>query len=63
MSSITRFTLNTNVVLTKDKNVLKGDHLVYNLETGQKRADSVKLAPEQAITGGQRVRALVRTGQ
>ena len=30
--------LNNNVVLTREKNVLKGDKLTYNLTTGKKRS-------------------------
>lgn len=29
--------LNENVILTKGKNVVKGDHLVYNLDTGHSK--------------------------
>lgn len=50
-------TLDGNVVLTRDKNVLKGDHLVYKFDTGQSvltgGAEDTK-----AGTGKQRVRAL-----
>jgi len=47
--------LNNNVVLTKGKNILKGDHLVYNLETGKST-----VTQGTAVQGekNQRVRAL-----
>lgn len=50
-------TLNTNVVLTKGQNTLKGDHLVYNMETGKSVLNSGASGSE---TGGkpQRVKAL-----
>ncbi len=51
--------LNDNVVLTRDKNVLKGDRLVYNFETGKSELNS----PESGVVADpgkpkQRVKAL-----
>lgn len=49
-----RIDLNDNVVLTRQKNVLKGEHLTYDLVTGQS-----KLVSAPGSGGGQgRVRAL-----
>ncbi len=45
--------LNDNVVLTRDKNVLKGDKLVYDFETGKSEMNTV-----QSGTPGKRVKAL-----
>ncbi len=52
--------LNDNVVLTRAKNVLKGDHLVYNLETGKSVVTGGATAAEQTAAPGrkERVRAL-----
>jgi lipopolysaccharide export system protein LptA len=50
--------LNTNVVLTKDKNTLKGDHLVYDFNTGKSTITSAtgQVTPDGKPKG--RVRAL-----
>ena len=51
--------LKDNVVLTRGKNVLKGDHLVYNMETGKSVVTSGQGNAPQAPTGKkERVRAL-----
>ena len=46
--------LNNQVVLTREKNVLKGDHLTYNIATGK----SVITGGKQDENKGRRVRAL-----
>jgi lipopolysaccharide export system protein LptA len=48
--------LNNNVVLTRGKNVLKGDKLVYNFATGVSTVNGGGV--DQATGGKQRVRAL-----
>lgn len=48
-----------NVFLTRDKNVLKGTKLVYNLKTGR----SVLTGGASATTGGGRVRGLFVPGE
>lgn len=51
--------LNDNVVLTRDKNVLKGDRLVYNFETGKSALNSPESsAPADPGKPKQRVKAL-----
>jgi lipopolysaccharide export system protein LptA len=50
-------TLNTGVVLTKDKNTLKGDHLLYHVDTGKSTLTSDS-SPQQTGGKGKRVRAL-----
>ena len=51
--------LKDNVVLTRGKNVLKGDHLVYNMETGKSVVSSGKGVATQTSGGKkERVRAL-----
>lgn len=54
-----RITLNGNVVLTKDKNVLKGDALEYNLVTGHStlKSGGPSVSADGKTTGG-RVRAV-----
>lgn len=51
--------LTGNVLLTRDKNVLKGTHLNYNLETGR----SVLTAGGSTVTGGGRVHGLFVPGE
>lgn len=51
-----QITLNKDVVLTRDKNTLKGDHLVYDLATGKSIVTSDG-APAEGTKSG-RVRAL-----
>ncbi len=51
--------LNTNVVLTKEKNTLKGDHLTYNMATGKTVVTSDNApSAEPGDKSRQRVRAL-----
>lgn len=51
-----KITLNTNVVLTKDKNTLKGDRLVYDFNTGKSTVTSGGAGSDGKSKG--RVRAL-----
>lgn len=50
--------LEKNVVLTREKNVLKGDHLIYNLDTGKSRLTGGAAATVTEKGGKPRVRAL-----
>ena len=52
--------LDNNVVLTKDKNTLKGDHLVYDFSTGKSTltSDGGPVSSSSGGKGKQRVRAL-----
>lgn len=50
--------LNDNVVLTRDKNVLKGSKLVYNFETGKSELNSSNGAVQSDGKTKQRVKAL-----
>lgn len=51
-------TLDNNVVLTRDKNTLKGDHLVYNFASGKSTLSSGVSSVIKDGLGKQRVRAL-----
>lgn len=55
--------LKEKVVLTRGKNVLKGDHLVYNLNTGKSVIDSSGAAVDSVTGKKQRVRALFVPGE
>ncbi len=56
---INKVYLNGNVVLTRDKNVLKGDKLVYDFKTGKSELNAGASATETGTTGKpQRVKAL-----
>ncbi|NBX03617.1 MAG: lipopolysaccharide transport periplasmic protein LptA [Alphaproteobacteria bacterium] len=51
-------TLDNHVVLTRGQNVLKGDHLVYNLDTGKSVITSANGQTQSTDGKKQRVRAL-----
>ena len=50
--------LNDNVVLTKDKNVIKGDRLAHDLETGVSTMNANETNGKPATNKKQRVKAL-----
>ena len=55
--------LNDKVVLTRGKNVLKGDHLVYNMNTGKSVISSGSTATAAGAGKKERVRALFIPGE
>ncbi|MEZ5691313.1 MAG: LptA/OstA family protein [Rickettsiales bacterium] len=50
--------LNDDVVLTRNKNVLKGDRLVYNFDTGKSEMNYIKTGKSTKNDKTQRVKAL-----
>ncbi len=53
-----RITLKNKVVLTKGKNTLKGDTLVYDMATGKSVISTAGVSSAQGGKKGERVRAL-----